>query len=78
MTSLQLSYIFDASNVAAAACTVEIDRKNFHKMWTTDEEIEKIDVAIACKFSFILPASTIFTQFWLSVYQFKRFHEKTC
>jgi hypothetical protein len=40
MTSLQLSYIFDASNVAAAACTVEIDRKNFHKMWTTDEALE--------------------------------------
>jgi hypothetical protein len=30
----------DASNVAAAACTVEIDRKNFHKMWTTDEALE--------------------------------------
>jgi hypothetical protein len=30
----------DASNVAAAPCTVEIDRKNFHKMWTTDEALE--------------------------------------
>ena len=30
----------DASNVAAAACTVEIDRTNFHKMWTTDEALE--------------------------------------
>jgi hypothetical protein len=30
----------DASNVEAAACTVEIDRKNFHKMWTTDEALE--------------------------------------
>lgn len=30
----------DASNVAAAACTVEIDRKIFHKMWTTDEALE--------------------------------------
>ena len=30
----------DASNVAAAACTVEIDRKNFHKIWTTDAALE--------------------------------------
>jgi hypothetical protein len=31
---------YDASNVAAAACTVEIDRKNLHKMWTTDEALK--------------------------------------
>jgi hypothetical protein len=30
----------DASNVAVAACTLEIDRKNFLKMWTTDEALE--------------------------------------
>lgn len=57
----------DVSNVAAAACTVEIERKNFHKMWTTDEtlecstwrELKAIELAL-CSFHHVFSGKSLY------------------